>query len=165
MEEIAHAFHAVVAMRGASHPARHYIQKPSIEILPEKIKELAVKRAKEEFLPQIKRLCPWFDYFPIPARQAIFDLAYNSGVGRAEYISSKGELKEATGLYKFTHLKAAIDRGDWMAAARASHRKSSRPERNKFVYDLFVRAAQSAATQSMPAHLHLLDQHLRPPFP
>lgn len=145
---------------GAHHPAAHYIQQLNLQLKPEKIRQLAIDRAKNEFIPKIKKLYPRFDDFPVEAREAIFDIAYNGGVGRPES-GSGGTVKKATGLYKFTHLKAAIDAGDWTMAARVSHRKSSRPERNQFVFDLFERAAQCASMRTGAGrNLHLFDQRL-----
>lgn len=162
-EVIDSAFNAVLAMRGAKHPAAHYVQRLNLQLKPEKIRELAIERAKNDFIPKIKKLYPRFDDFPVEAREAIFDIAYNGGVGRPESTSG-GKLKKASGLYKFTHLKAAIDAGDWMLAARVSHRKSSRPERNQFVFDLFERAGLSASMRTGPGRsLHVFDQRLTPP--
>ena len=161
--EIAHAFHAVAAMPGGHGPKRYELS-PSIDLPEEKVRELAITRLRTEFIPQIKKLYPGFDDFPVPAREALIDIAYNAGVGSPVRVVH-GKTHEATGLYSFRRLKTAIEAGDWMAAARASHRSSSRPERNEWTRKLFERAAHLAALDdSHSHHLHLLGRRLKPPI-
>src|SRR5450432_132296 len=163
-DEIAHVFEAVGAMPGAL-PASHYRVKPILELPKREIKELAVGRLRTDFIPKIKTLFWHFDDFPLPAREAIIDIAYNAGIGKAES-HVHGTLHRATGLHGFHRLISAIDSGDWMAAARASHRFSSRPERNKWTRDLFEEAAYLVTLRD-PAYKRaiLLGGRLRPPFP
>lgn len=160
--EKAHAFRAVAAMKG-SLAAKHYRLHPSIELPEAKVKELAINRIKTEFIPQIKKLYPGFDGFPGPAREAILDIAYNAGVGQPERVAH-GRKHKATGLFGFHRLKTAIDAGDWMGAARASHRSSSRPDRNEWARKLFEQAAHLAARRDGPSHsLDFLGAHLKLP--
>jgi GH24 family phage-related lysozyme (muramidase) len=155
---IAHAFRAVAARPGG-HPAKFYHLHPSVELPEEKVKELAIKRLKEEFIPKIRSLYPEFDSFPLPAREALVDIAYNAGVGSPEKVVH-GKTHKASGLHKFRRLKAAIDDRDWTAAALSSHRSSSRPERNEWTRKLF----EQAALETGPTrHLRIHDGHLRPP--
>ena len=67
------------------------------------VKALCARRIETEFVPGIKRVLHGFDDFPLPARRALVDLAYNLGVG---------------GLSKFVNLLAACQARDWAAAAR-----------------------------------------------
>ncbi len=157
-EEIAQAFRAVAAKPGG-HPAKFYLLHPSIELPEEKVKKLAIKRLKEEFIPKIRNLYPGFDFFPMPAREALVDIAYNAGVGSLEKVVH-GKIHKASGLHKFRRLKAAIDDRDWAAAALSSHRSSSRPERNEWTRRLF----KEAALETGPTrHLRIHPGHLRPP--
>ena len=157
-EEIAHAFRSVAAKPGG-HPAKSYHLHPSIELPEEKVKELAIKRLKEEFIPKIRSLYSGFDSFPFPAREALVDIAYNAGVGSPAKVVH-GKTHKASGLHKFRRLKAAIDDRDWTAAALSSHRSSSRPERNEWTRKLF----EQAALETGPTrHLRIHDGHLRPP--
>jgi type VI secretion system secreted protein VgrG len=162
-DEIAYAFQKVTAMSGAR-PASHYRLSPSIEIPEERIKELALERLRTEFIPGIKKLFRRFDDFPLPAREAIIDIAYNAGVGRAES-HSHGRAHKATGLHGFHWLKLAIEDGDWMAAARSSHRSSARPERNRWTRDQFEHAAYLTAVRGpSEQQWHLVGGQLKPPF-
>jgi hypothetical protein len=139
--------------------------RPSIELPEEKIRELALGRLRKEFIPGIKKLFRRFDDFPAPAREAIIDIAYNAGLGKAES-HAHGRPHKATGLHGFHWLRIAIEGGDWMAAARASHRSSSRPERNRWTRDLFEHAAYLTAMQGRSEQQwHLLGGQLNPPFP
>ena len=157
-EEIAHAFRTVAAKTGG-HPAKFYLLHPSIELPEEKVKELAIKRLKGEFIPKIKSLYPGFDFFPLPAREALVDIAYNAGVGSPAKVVH-GKTHKATGLHKFRRLKAAIDDRDWTTAALSSHRSSSRPERNEWTRKLFEQAAlETGPVRRLGVH----DGHLRPP--
>jgi GH24 family phage-related lysozyme (muramidase) len=161
-EQIAHAFRSVAAKPGG-HPSKFYLLRPSIELPEAKVKELAVNRLKVEFIPKIKKLYPEFDFFPLPAREALIDVAYNAGVGSPERVVH-GKTHKATGLYKFRRLKTAIDAGDWTTAALSCHRSSSRPERNEWTRKLFERAASLAALEAGPSrYLHIQGGHLKPP--
>lgn len=148
-DEISAAFHSVAAMTGGL-PARKYKLNPSLEISEETAKALAVSRLKREFLPGLRKWSRGFDRFPLPAREALIDMAYNGGVGRPEKVV-KGTLKGPTGLYKFRRLMAAAAAGNWLAASMACHSSSSRPERSQFRKDLFREAARIVA-RSKAAH-------------
>jgi hypothetical protein len=89
-----------------------------------------------------------FDSYPLPAREALIDIAYNAGVGDEEKIVG-GKTHKATGLHAFRHLRQAVESGDWLAAARASHRSSSRETRNKWTRELFEEAARIAGQKAI----------------
>jgi hypothetical protein len=143
-EEIAAAFHKVASMTGGLKPVTRYKQKPSVEISVEKSKELALTRLEKEFIPGIRDWVNGFDKFPLPAREALIDMAYNGGVGQDPRMV-KGVWHKATGLHDYTALKRAVERGDWSAAAIACHNKSSRPERYAWRKNLFEEAGRIAA--------------------
>jgi GH24 family phage-related lysozyme (muramidase) len=126
-EEIRAAFRDVATL-GAGHKAGFY-ERASDLVLPQaKIEQLAASRLENEFLPGLRRLCPHFDDYPLPAQRALVDMAYNLGLG---------------GLGKFPILLAACERGDFAAAAEACNRRSSRQERNDATRALFLEAASA----------------------
>jgi GH24 family phage-related lysozyme (muramidase) len=90
------------------------------------VKGLCARRLTMEFIPGIKRLLHDFDDFPLPARKALVDLAYNLGVG---------------GLSKFVTLLDACQRQDWEVAARSCGRKGAREKRNLWTAQMFIDAA------------------------
>ena len=84
---------------------------------------LVEKRLETEFVPGLQELCPGFDNFPLPARRALVDMAYNLGVH---------------GLSHFTRMLLACNAGDWETAARQCHRASSRDSRNDWTAQMFA---------------------------
>ena len=126
-EEIETAFTAVSKM-AKNRRATYYKQNPSIELNDETIKQMAIKRLKEEFVPGLRQLFHGFDGYPNPAKQALVDMVYNLGVG---------------GLKKFKKLIAAAEKGDWQEVANESHRTSCREERNKWTRERFKKAAKA----------------------
>jgi GH24 family phage-related lysozyme (muramidase) len=89
------------------------------------IQGLVAVRLETEFIPGIGKLCHDFDAWPLPARQAIVDMAYNLGVG---------------GLAHFHNLIAACQAHDWATAAKECHRSTSREARNAFTSQRFLDA-------------------------
>lgn len=71
------------------------------------------------------RLPAWMDY-PEPVQQALFDMAYNLGIG---------------GLLKFQRMLAACAAGDWELAATQCHRSGIADSRNQAITALFLQAA------------------------
>jgi GH24 family phage-related lysozyme (muramidase) len=98
--------------------------------------DLAATRLEREFLPGLRRLCPSFDNYPMPAQRALVDMAYNLGVG---------------GLGKFHNLLAACERGDFSAAAENCHRRTSREIRNASTRNLFLDAAELTTAMDVRA--------------
>ena len=68
-----------------------------------------------------------YETYPVPARRALLDMAFNLGI---------------TGLLKFKKLKAAAEKGDWDKAAVACHRVGPSEERNEWTRDRFLEAAK-----------------------
>jgi GH24 family phage-related lysozyme (muramidase) len=126
--EIRAAFDQVAAMDPGKRSSSYKL--PDGLVLPETTaRELAQGRVEREFLPGLRRLYPEFDSFPPRAKLALIDMAYNLGVG---------------GLGKFSHLKEAVNRQDWAAAAEHCNRRTSREERNEWTRQMFNEAAQVA---------------------
>ena len=73
------------------------------------------------------RQYPGFGNLPVSAQIALWDMIYNLGPPR---------------LAQFRLLRQAIMDGDWEEAARQSHRVGPREERNQYVFDLFMDAAE-----------------------
>jgi GH24 family phage-related lysozyme (muramidase) len=128
-KEIETAFTAVSKM-AKNRLAAHYKQNPSIELKDETIKQMAIKRLKEEFVPGLRKIFNGFDGYPDSAKQALVDMAYNLGIA---------------GLKKFKKLVAAAEKMDWQEAANESHRTSCRDARNNWTRERFKKAAEAAA--------------------
>jgi len=88
--------------------------------------DLAATRVQRDFLPGLRRLCPNFDRYPLPARRALIDMAYDLGV---------------RGLTNFRNLIAACKRSDFATAAEHCHRRTTRGIRNLATRNLFLEAA------------------------
>ena len=69
---------------------------------------------------------PNWNTYPAPAQAALFDMAFNLGLG---------------GLQRFTQLLAAVDAGQWDVAAAQCHRKGIGEDRNQQTAALFLQAA------------------------
>lgn len=70
---------------------------------------------------------PGFGNLPLSVQIALWDMIYNLG---------------SSGLAEFRLLRQAILDGNWEEAARQSHRQGPSEERNRFVFDLFMDAAE-----------------------
>jgi GH24 family phage-related lysozyme (muramidase) len=105
--------------------AAYYRAFANIRLTEDFVRSLACQRLEREFLPGIVRLCPQFKAFPLPARRALVDMAYNLGVG---------------GLGMFPHMLAACNAGDWEMAANQCHRSTCRESRNAWTAQMFIDA-------------------------
>ena len=70
---------------------------------------------------------PNWNRYPAPAQEAMFDMAYNLGIG---------------GLQKFHNMLAAVDAGQWEIAAQQCHRMGIGDARNEETAALFRQAAE-----------------------
>jgi GH24 family phage-related lysozyme (muramidase) len=70
---------------------------------------------------------PNWNTYPESAQEALFDMAFNLGIG---------------GLKKFTHMLAAVDAGQWAVAAAQCHRQGIGETRNQQTAALFLQAAR-----------------------
>ncbi len=79
----------------------------------------------QAFEAQLAAALPRWNSYPEPAQQALFDMAFNLGLG---------------GLKKFPRLLAAVDAGDWTTAAAQCHRQGIGEPRNQETAALFRQA-------------------------
>jgi GH24 family phage-related lysozyme (muramidase) len=83
----------------------------------------------QSFQAQLAGALPNWSSYPDPARQALFDMAFNLGIG---------------GLKKFPALLHAANSGDWAAAAARCHRMGIGQARNRATVALFLEAGAVA---------------------
>ena len=88
--------------------------------------EALVEADVQAFEAQLAAALPNWNSYPEPAQEALFDMAFNLGLG---------------GLKKFPKMLAAIDAGDWATAAAQSHRQGIGESRNQAIAALFQSAA------------------------
>jgi GH24 family phage-related lysozyme (muramidase) len=88
--------------------------------------DLAIARIERDVLPGLRRLFAGFDGYPLPARRALVDMAFDLGLAA---------------LANFRNLIAACARGDFTTAANHCHRRASREPRNAATRLLFLEAA------------------------
>jgi GH24 family phage-related lysozyme (muramidase) len=125
--EIAQAYDAV-ARSAQNQKYSKYKQNPSMELRDETIKELAIKRLRDEFVPGLQTLFGDFDTFPVIVRSALIDMAYNLG------------LKKLGGDFK--RFCESVRAWDWAKAALACHRRGVQEKRNEWAKNAFERAAE-----------------------
>lgn len=107
--------------------ASHYRAYSDLRLSEDAIDEL-LDSDIVNFTAELRKRLPKFDSYPDSAQDALFDMAYNLGIG---------------GLLKFHNLIAACDAGDWERAAQESARNGIGVERNQGTAELF-RAAKPA---------------------
>ena len=88
--------------------------------------DLAIARVERDVLPGLRRLFAGFDRYPLPARRALVDMAFDVGLAA---------------LATFRNLIAACAQGDFTRAANHCHRRTSRETRNAATRLLFLEAA------------------------
>jgi lysozyme len=79
-----------------------------------------------KFETSLAAALPNWSTYPPPAQAALFDMAFNLGLG---------------GLKKFPRLLAAVDAGQWEVAAAQCHRQGIAEIRNQQTADLLRQAA------------------------
>ena len=131
----------------AAASALYYKWLSPLRLTMDVVQALVATRLTNEFLPGLLRLCPAFESFPLPARRALVDMAYNLGVG---------------GLEKFPHLLAACNAGDWATAAAQCHRSTCRDTRNVWTAQMFVSAS---APPPVAVTVLSLPSQIVPAFP
>jgi len=92
--------------------------------------DLAIARVERDVLPGLRRLFAGFDRYPLPARRALVDMAFDVGLAA---------------LATFRTLIAACAQGDFTRAANHCHRRTSRETRNAATRLLFLEAANLAS--------------------
>jgi len=115
------AAYAVIAGAPKGQVAKNYAPLTTCRMSNDAIDALTAADI-DAFTAQLRAALPKFDTYPAPAQAALFDMAYNLGIG---------------GLKKFPHMLAAVDAGDWEAAAQQSHRNGIQDARNNETAALF----------------------------
>jgi GH24 family phage-related lysozyme (muramidase) len=92
--------------------------------------DLAIRRVDRNVLPGLRRLFPNFDRYPLPARRALIDMAFDLGLAA---------------LSRFRNLITACATGDFATAANHCHRRGGRDTRNAATRLLFLEAANASA--------------------
>jgi GH24 family phage-related lysozyme (muramidase) len=82
------------------------------------------------FEAQLLKVLPNWHSYPSPAQEALFDMAFNLGIG---------------GLFKFPTLLKAVNESDWATAAAQCHRRGIQDARNQATAQLFRRAGSAAS--------------------
>jgi GH24 family phage-related lysozyme (muramidase) len=80
------------------------------------------------FEAQLLKVLPNWHSYPGPAQEALFDMAFNLGLG---------------GLLKFPTLLKAVNEGDWATAAAQCHRRGIQNARNQATAALFLQAGSA----------------------
>lgn len=122
-EQINAAF-STVATQSLGQTASHYRACSDLN-LPESAIDELLDNDIGNCTAELRKRLPRFDSYPDPAQDALFDMAYNLGIG---------------GLLKFHNLLAASDAGDWEGAALESARNGISAERNQGTAELFRQA-------------------------
>jgi hypothetical protein len=125
--EIARAFVRVRAL-GRRQKTLSYRLASDLVLPPGIAGDLAIGRVERDVLPALRRLCSDFDRYPLPARRALVDMAFDVGVA---------------GLARFRNLIAACAQRDFATAANHCHRRASRETRNAATRVLFLEAANA----------------------
>lgn len=129
-DEIRAEFELIAGMEASTeHTAEYYEDFTELYLSQDAIDRLVTDHMRGDF-PALLRLYPEFGNLPLSAQIALWDMIYNLG---------------PAGLAGFQLLRQAIHDGDWEEAARQSHRLRISDDRNDFVFDLFMDAAETAA--------------------
>lgn len=126
-DEISTEFELIDAMEGSKKRLASYYAPFTHLYLPQSdIDRIVTDHMRSDF-EDLLRQYPDFGNLPVSAQIALWDMIYNLGPG---------------GLEDFRRLRQAIRDGDWAEAARQSHREGPSEERNRFVFNLFMDAAE-----------------------
>jgi GH24 family phage-related lysozyme (muramidase) len=116
--------YAAVAAAPKGQAAPAYLHLTQCRMGPDNIQNL-VAADLQAFEAQLAAALPNWNSYPDPAQQALFDMAFNLGLG---------------GLKKFPTLLHAVDSGDWATAAAQCHRIGISEARNQATKALFLKA-------------------------
>jgi GH24 family phage-related lysozyme (muramidase) len=123
--------YARVAAAGKGHTAVFYAPLSPCRMADADIDAL-VSGDVEKFEASLATALPNWSRYPAPAQAALFDMAFNLGLG---------------GLKKFPNMLAAVDAGQWDAAAAQCHRQGIAETRNQQTAELFRRAALAGTAE------------------
>ena len=116
--------YAAVAAAPKGQAAPAYLHLTQCRMGPDNIQNL-VAADLQAFEAQLAAALPNWNSYPDPAQQALFDMAFNLGLG---------------GLKKFPTLLHAVDSGDWATASAQCHRIGISEARNQATKALFLKA-------------------------
>jgi GH24 family phage-related lysozyme (muramidase) len=126
-EEIRAEYDLIAGMEASqTRGAAFYEQFTSLYLPQADIDQLVQDHVRQDF-EALLRQYPGFGNLPLSAQIALWDMIYNLG---------------PTGLAQFRMLRQAILDGNWEEAAEQSHRNGPSEERNQYVFDLFMDAAE-----------------------
>lgn len=126
-DEISTEFDLIDAMEGSKKRLASYYAPFTHLYLPQSdIDRMVIDHMRRDFEDLLQQYAD-FGNLPVSAQIALWDMIYNLGPG---------------GLEDFRLLRQAIRDGDWAEAARQSHREGPSEERNRFVFNLFMDAAE-----------------------
>jgi type VI secretion system secreted protein VgrG len=123
--EVRAAF-AQVRAQSAGHAAPAHERASNLVLPPGYAALLVMRRLERELLPELRKLLPRFEDYPLAAQRALVEMAYNLGVA---------------GLRRFRNLIASCNGGDFGAAANHCHRRTIGVARNAGTKALFRKAA------------------------
>src|SRR6185369_16112843 len=105
-----------IAAQPAGQPASRYGAISNLRLPDAEIDKL-LKSDIQQYLDTLAKALPNWDAYPQPAQAALFDMAYNIGVGSL--------------LKGYSKLIAAANAGDWVSCAQNSHVKGIPDSRNQ----------------------------------
>ncbi len=106
-----------------------YIRANTLEILTLQQQRTLFERTYADKESEVRRAFPDFDKYPLPAREALVDMAYNLGTNGL--------------MEKFPTLVKAVRNRDWSTASQECHRRGVGVDRNDAVRRLFVDASRA----------------------
>lgn len=118
--------YTAVATAKSGMPASAYAKLSDIRLSQDAVDAL-LQQDFDRFIPSLKAKVPSWDKLPELAQEALFDIAFNCGIG---------------GFMKFVKLRASVAAGDWEAAAVQCHRRDIGEDRNTDIANLFSQAAK-----------------------
>lgn len=134
-EEIVKEFERVSALAKGKTAA--FYRKAGGLRLPDEVIDAKVREMLEGFEGYLKAHIGGYDALPEAAKLALLDMVYNLGPGKL--------------FHEYPKLIAAIERGDWAAAAGASLRRGPSGERNAWTKTQFLSAARQIAIKAEAA--------------
>lgn len=115
---------------GQAHSAGYYSGFAQLRLRQSSIDSLTDTHI-QSFEVELKRLYPAFDSYPTEARLALFDMIFNLGMTRLRAL--------------FPRFNQAVLAQDSSVAARECNRPGIQVSRNRYVQELFARAAAASA--------------------
>ncbi len=124
-----------VDKQSAGRVAAYYKQFTKLD-LPEAIIDSLLMTRVTEFTVKLKATFPDFALYPEEVCAALFDMAFNLGIGKLTT--------------QFTSFSAAVKAKNWAEAAKHCHRRGPSEDRNDWTADQFEKAAAGAAKVTPP---------------